>query len=102
VYGVLATRARRRVTRTMCENCSTSSPRCRSNDAALEFRTVIAAAYPDHEDLVVVGTLKGSITLVARGARGFGYDPVFAPEGGGGRTLAEMVTRGEECHLAPG
>jgi XTP/dITP diphosphohydrolase len=52
-----------------------------------EFRTVIAAAYPDHEDLVVVGTLKGSITLVARG---FGYDPVFAPEGGGGRTLAEM------------
>jgi len=28
--------------------------------------------------------------LAPRGERGFGYDPVFAPEGGSGRTFAEM------------
>ena len=25
-----------------------------------------------------------------RGSRGFGYDPVFLPEGGDGRTMAEL------------
>jgi XTP/dITP diphosphohydrolase len=54
-----------------------------------EFRTVIVAAYPDREALVVVGTLRGSVTQGPRGSRGFGYDPVFVPEGET-RTLAEM------------
>jgi XTP/dITP diphosphohydrolase len=56
---------------------------------AAEFRTVIIAAYPGEPSLVVQGTLKGSIALRPRGSRGFGYDPVFVPEGEG-RTLAEM------------
>ncbi|HEY1222428.1 MAG TPA: non-canonical purine NTP pyrophosphatase, partial [Acidimicrobiales bacterium] len=54
-----------------------------------EFRTVIVAAYPDRGSLMVVGTLKGSITRSPRGSRGFGYDPVFVPEDET-RTLAEM------------
>jgi XTP/dITP diphosphohydrolase len=37
------------------------------------------------------GTLEGRIALSARGSGGFGYDPIFEPEGEppGGRTLAE-------------
>jgi len=40
---------------------------------------------------VTHGTLEGRIALAARGSGGFGYDPIFEPEGEppGGRTLAE-------------
>jgi XTP/dITP diphosphohydrolase len=34
--------------------------------------------------------MDGTIAAEARGDNGFGYDPVFEPEGGGGRTFAEM------------
>jgi XTP/dITP diphosphohydrolase len=34
--------------------------------------------------------LEGVITLSARGDQGFGYDPVFQPSDGDGRTLAEF------------
>ncbi|MHB1088293.1 MAG: RdgB/HAM1 family non-canonical purine NTP pyrophosphatase [Acidimicrobiales bacterium] len=56
------------------------------------FRTVVVVAYPEHAPLVVEGTLEGSIRDEPRGDQGFGYDPVFVPEGGGGRTLAEMTS----------
>lgn len=36
------------------------------------------------------GVLEGEITWAPRGARGFGYDPVFAVPALGGRTLAEL------------
>jgi XTP/dITP diphosphohydrolase len=55
-----------------------------------QFRTVIAVAYPQRGPTLVVGTLDGSITAAPRGEGGFGYDPVFAPNGAGGRTLAQM------------
>ncbi|MHB1251149.1 MAG: RdgB/HAM1 family non-canonical purine NTP pyrophosphatase [Acidimicrobiales bacterium] len=54
------------------------------------FRTVVVVAYPEGEPLIVEGSLNGSIGDEPRGDQGFGYDPVFLPEGGGGRTLAEM------------
>lgn len=54
------------------------------------FRTVAAVAYPDDAWFVVDGDLPGVITDAPRGAHGFGYDPVFAPTGAHGRTLAEM------------
>jgi XTP/dITP diphosphohydrolase len=34
--------------------------------------------------------MDGTIAAEARGHNGFGYDPVFEPDGGGGRTFAEM------------
>lgn len=55
------------------------------------FRTVVVIAYPEREPLVVEGTLEGSIREEPRGDQGFGYDPVFVPEGEGGRTLAELT-----------
>ncbi len=56
------------------------------------FRTVIAVAYPSGETRCVEGVLEGRITVARRGENGFGYDPVFAPTSGGGRTLAELST----------
>ncbi len=54
------------------------------------FRTVVVVAFPEGEPLIVEGSLRGSISDEPRGDQGFGYDPIFLPEGGGGRSLAEM------------
>ena len=54
------------------------------------FRTVMAAVWPEGEELVVEGLVEGRIIDQRRGQHGFGYDPVFAPVEGDGRTFAEM------------
>ena len=48
-------------------------------------------ARPDGRELVATGTVEGVIADAARGSGGFGYDSVFVPAGGGGRTFAEMT-----------
>jgi XTP/dITP diphosphohydrolase len=55
------------------------------------FRTVALARFPDGAEVVTEGTVEGTITLSPRGAEGFGYDPVFVPTEGDGRTFAEMT-----------
>ena len=42
------------------------------------------------------GWCEGAITTAPRGTAGFGYDPVFVPDEGDGRTFAEMS--GDEKH----
>ncbi len=54
------------------------------------FRTVALARFPDGREVVAEGVVDGVITEAAVGAGGFGYDPVFAPLEGDGRTFAEM------------
>jgi len=54
------------------------------------FRSVAFVAYPDGTELWVEGSVDGTITPDARGDGGFGYDPIFAPDGFDGRTFAEM------------
>lgn len=54
------------------------------------FRTVALAHWPDGREVIGVGVVEGSITTEPRGDQGFGYDPVFAPSEGDGRTFAEM------------
>jgi XTP/dITP diphosphohydrolase len=54
------------------------------------FRTVAVARWPDGRELACEGTVDGVIAKQARGDGGFGYDPVFVPDEGGGRTFAEM------------
>jgi len=44
------------------------------------FRTVIALIR-DKETLFFEGKIDGDITLVPKGESGFGYDPIFVPEG---------------------
>ena len=56
-----------------------------------KFVAVIAIAKPSGENLVVRGELLGKIRRSATGENGFGYDPIFEPITGGGRTLAEMT-----------
>ena len=55
------------------------------------FRTVALAAFPDGTELSAEGVVEGTIARRARGNGGFGYDPVFVPLEGGGRTFAEMT-----------
>ena len=63
------------------------------------FRTVLVLAWPDGRELVVDGVVEGVITDRPHGDQGFGYDPIFRPAGGGGRTFAEM-TRAEKQQLS--
>ena len=53
------------------------------------FRTVAVLALPDGRTWMTEGVLEGRIAEAPRGAHGFGYDPLFIPEGEE-RTLAEM------------
>ena len=54
------------------------------------FRTVVMVCFPNGTELRADGVVEGVITVEPRGSGGFGYDPVFAPAGGGGRTFSEM------------
>ena len=55
------------------------------------FLTVIHGARADGGEFVVDGAVEGTITSEPRGAGTFGYDPVFVPVDGDGRTFAEMA-----------
>jgi XTP/dITP diphosphohydrolase len=65
-------------------------------DRRARFRTCVVVRWPDGEELAVEGTCDGTIALRERGRRGFGYDAVFVPSEGDGRTFAEMTA--EEKH----
>ncbi len=54
------------------------------------FATVAIARFPDGREIAAMGTVEGTIASVARGDGGFGYDPVFVPDEGDGRSFAEM------------
>jgi XTP/dITP diphosphohydrolase len=56
------------------------------------FRTVALVAWPDGREILAEGTVEGRIAAAASGDRGFGYDPVFEPDQGDGRTFAEMTS----------
>ncbi|HAP77697.1 MAG TPA: non-canonical purine NTP pyrophosphatase, RdgB/HAM1 family [Acidimicrobiaceae bacterium] len=60
-------------------------------DRRARFRTVVMVVYPDGRELSVEGVCEGMIATGERGERGFGYDPVFMPLEGGGRTFSEMT-----------
>jgi XTP/dITP diphosphohydrolase len=55
------------------------------------FRTVAMVRFPDGREIWREGTVEGTIASRARGASGFGYDPVFVPDEGDGRSFAEMT-----------
>ena len=63
----------------------------RPEERRARFRTVALAVFPDGRRLVAHGATEGRIALEAAGTAGFGYDPVFVPDDGDGRTFAEMA-----------
>ncbi|MBP2832850.1 non-canonical purine NTP diphosphatase [Aquimarina sp. U1-2] len=50
------------------------------NDRTAQFKTVIALEL-NNNLIVFTGVCKGTITYTKKGNGGFGYDPVFCPEG---------------------
>lgn len=60
-------------------------------DRTARFRTVAVACFPDGREVIADGAVEGTITTESRGDAGFGYDPVFVPDGLDGRTFAEMT-----------
>ncbi len=54
------------------------------------FRTVVLVQWPDGTETIAMGVVEGHIALERVGDGGFGYDPVFIPEEGNGRTFAQM------------
>jgi XTP/dITP diphosphohydrolase len=55
------------------------------------FRTVAVVRYPDGREVTAEGFVTGAILHEPRGEVGFGYDPIFVPAEGDGRTFAEMA-----------
>jgi len=54
------------------------------------FWATVVVAWPDGTETVAHGAVDGTVLGAPRGAGGFGYDPVFAPDGSGGRSFAEL------------
>ena len=88
--------ARTRRTPTTARSCSDAWTECREREGPLGSRPSRS-----HAGRTVVrsqrsGAVEGTIIEHARGDRGFGYDPLFVPDDGDGRTFAEMTA--EEKH----
>ena len=71
-------------------------------ERAARFRTVALALLADGREIACEGVVEGRITAAARGTGGFGYDPVFEPVGGGGRTFAELEPEAKHAISARG
>ena len=54
-----------------------------------QFRCAVALVLPDGREATVHGEMRGRIVREPRGTNGFGYDPIFVPDGGT-RTSAEL------------
>jgi XTP/dITP diphosphohydrolase len=61
------------------------------HDRSARFRTVVMVARPDGSELALEGVCEGAIASEERGTRGFGYDPLFIPADGDGRTFSQMT-----------
>lgn len=65
-------------------------------------RAVTALGYCDEQGVRIFdGERKGGIPSVARGTHGFGFDPIFMPEGSD-RTFAEMEGHEKDAHSSRG
>jgi XTP/dITP diphosphohydrolase len=60
------------------------------SDRSARFVTVVLIAWPDGSETIVEGVCAGRIAEAERGDRGFGFDQLFVPDDGDGRTFAEM------------
>ena len=59
-----------------------------SDDRSAWFTSALAVAWPNGPAVVVEGRVDGTLVFPGRGTRGFGYDPIFMPDG-------ETLTFGE-------
>lgn len=67
-----------------------------SDDRAAWFTCALAVAWPNGPAVVVEGRVEGSLVFPPRGERGFGYDPIFLPDGKI-QTFGEMDPAGKDA-----
>lgn len=60
-----------------------------ADDLSAWFTSALAVAWPQGPAVVVEGRVDGHLTFPPRGDRGFGYDPLFVPDGYS-QTFGEM------------
>ncbi len=67
---------------------------------AARFACTVVFLGPNGEDIVSDGKCEGKIAFEQKGAHGFGYDPLFVPDGFDGKHLAELPeeTKNEISH----
>lgn len=53
----------------------------KTTNLTAHFHCALAVAWPDGHYEVVEGTIKGKVVWPPRGNKGFGYDPIFQPDG---------------------
>ena len=59
------------------------------DDKSAHYTCAMALVYPDGREVTAEGYMYGTLIEEGRGERGFGYDPIFVPDGES-RTVAEM------------
>lgn len=71
------------------------------DDRAAWFICALAVAWPAGPVVAVEGRVDGALVFPPRGTRGFGYDPIFTPQGGA-ETFGEMdpAAKAEISHRA--
>ncbi len=60
---------------------TTTSSNSGTTNRAAQFRCTMVVYNPEGQEFVFEGILKGSIAKTPAGQMGFGYDPIFIPEG---------------------
>ena len=63
------------------ETVETELAKTGSMDHSAEFICALAIVWPDGGEVCVEGKVEGQIVFPARGTMGFGYDPIFQPDG---------------------
>lgn len=57
------------------------------------FQAAVAYCAPGQSSICFKGAVGGTLASLPRGQHGFGFDPIFVPREGDGRTFAEMRTK---------
>lgn len=60
------------------------------DDRGASFVSLVMVVWPDGCELAIEGVCRGVIASEEMGDRGFGYDPVFIPDDGDGRSFSQM------------
>lgn len=63
------------------------------------FVSSLAYCAPEGEPVLFEGKVRGRVSARAAGSMGFGFDPIFVPEGGVARTFGELTTE-EKCRVS--
>lgn len=61
-----------------------------------QFRCAVALVLPDGREATVHGEMRGRLVRAPRGTNGFGYDPIFVPDGEN-RTSAELTSEEKDA-----